>query len=521
MGSNSSREKRKLKRLQAVSDQAQQTAAAAAPSVAETPKSSVKKNTSKPSAKKRDPSTTASGNSNAYPNQTSSSNAVMRLKRKLERKASGKFKLASLDKPLSDKKNGQPTSHKRKPEREDSGSKRPKTNGGSQNSNPKSPMVKKTPMKRSLITKKSKVADGANKKPKHLNRKLAQLSKSLADGGGSIAELELQMNQIKEQIELIKSMKSGGAKVVEDYGDKGPGPANTGASPASSDSDEGTSSESKDNLPMEKVPKQAPAKSHAKDDSSSSSSDDDDSSDEEIVEENTRSRGKRRRGRREKTEIVEKNDEGANDEPEMTGGEETKGGTDGENPSKKKTSKKDDTRHCIGRKPVTDFSIGQKLPGTVKYIKSTLGAFIDVGSHSDAFCHISCISDGYAETVEEVVNIGDQVIVRVVEVDREKKRLTVSLRSDEMAKTEQQKLQAKQKKKSEHKSGFGSMDKKAGHTRFVNKSEQGSAEEKNLANSNPKRNSTGDVKIKTGADLKRERKLARRAERRENALAAG
>ena len=96
-----------------------------------------------------------------------------------------------------------------------------------------------------------------------------------------------------------------------------------------------------------------------------------------------------------------------------------------------------DKRYCVGRKPVTDFPIGSKHDGKVVYMKP-YGIFIDIGCHSDAFCHISRIQDEYIESIEQIgYNVGDTIHnVRVVEIDRHKKRITVSLQSDKMREEE-------------------------------------------------------------------------------------
>lgn len=524
MGGDTSREKRKLKRLQATGSS----------DAAESPKpaAETKNAPSKPSVTSND-----AANAKTSPGQTNS--AVLRLRRKLERKAAGKFKLASVEKTPSQTEHKQPRSQQKRKsaEGDNSSSKRPRKNESNRpNGNRKSPAAKKAPPKKTPPKKKK--TDNIKKKPKHLNRKMAQLSQSLADGGGNIAELEAQMKQLKEQIEVMKSMKGTVAKTghekpiaAEETKSKDNGDDNKNESPSSSSDSEESSS-----TPKENVPKQTTTKNKSDASSSSGSSSGDDSSDEEAVEENTRSRGKRRRGRREKSVVVEKAEDNVNmDESVEAKTEDNEADLAEENKTpSKKTSKKDDTRHCIGRKPVTDYSVGQKYSGKVKYIKSTMGAFIDVGSHSDAFCHISCISDGYAKTVEEVVNVGDEVEVRVVEVNREKKRLTVSLRSDEMAEIELEKLQAKTQKKaprSDKKTGhtrFDSGNKKSGHTRFDNNGsgEQVSVEKKNTAHHSSTLDSSAQSRaapsngVKTGADLKRERKLARRAERRAQAMAA-
>ena len=246
---------------------------------------------------------------------------------------------------------------------------------------------------------------------------------------------------------------------------------------------------------------------------------------------NTRSRGKRRRGRtnedssKENVNVDEERPlETKSEASEDKQAQMSKSSTcDAKTASKKKTPKKDDSRRCIGRKPVTDYVVGQKYSGKVKYIKSSLGAFIDIGSHSDAFCHISCISDEYATSVDDVLKVDDAVEARVVVINREKKRITVSLRSQEMAQKEQDALKAKQSVQV----GKEKSVKKSNHTHFeTNNPEKHENEEKAIVaqtktNTDAKTSeSETQAKVdssagqKSGTDLKRERKLARRAERR-------
>ena len=263
--------------------------------------------------------------------------------------------------------------------------------------------------------------------------------------------------------------------------------------------------------------KRAPSSSAADEDDSS-----DDDDDEMVAQVNTRSRGKRRRGRRgdeveeDKVTKDDTNQAAEKDQSEKISStmesteistEETAPpATDNEAKQSKKTPKKDDKRRCIGRKPVTDFEVNKCYSGKVQYIKPRLGAFIDIGCHSDAFIHISCISDSYISSVDEVLNVGDEVEnARIVEIDREKKRITLSLRSED-------KDAAKSKK--------GNVSTEAVEEPAEQKEEKPPLSKPKetlpVANSFVTENkapphSSGQ---KTGADLKRERKLARRAARR-------
>lgn len=45
------------------------------------------------------------------------------------------------------------------------------------------------------------------------------------------------------------------------------------------------------------------------------------------------------------------------------------------------------------------------------------GAFIEIAPGTDGMCHISELKDGYVEKVTDVVNVGDEVTVKVILVD--------------------------------------------------------------------------------------------------------
>ncbi|KAL3792674.1 hypothetical protein HJC23_009402 [Cyclotella cryptica] len=537
MGGDYAKEKRRLKRLEAQGGTANE--------VTRTP-SHINPSTEQ----NRDPNITTKDNNISSSGQSNSSSALLRLKRKLERKATGKFKTGNTSKkPQLESKQEKGKAAERI---QSLPSKRPKTNTPKQDysSNRKSPPTnvnKKLPPSKKKATKDK---SEANKKPKHLKRKVDQLSKSLTNGsptasasGTDITQLEAQMKELAEQIEHFKRIKSTTSKASKDSSETDTGgdkdiPQAQGENQNKSDgNDSSSSSESSDDsssAPDENVSTDPAKESKTLLATSSSSSSEDDSSseDEEVVNDSSaRSRGKRRRGRRTEGSSKEKvnADEAIPLEAKSEVSEDkqvqvSKRSTDDvETASKKKTPKKEDTRRCIGRKPVTDYVVGQKYSGTVKYIKSSLGAFIDIGSHSDAFCHISCISDEYARSVDDVLKVNDSVEARVVEINREKKRITVSLRSEEMAQKEQDDLKAKKTVQSGKKKSGVMLN----HTRFdKNNAEKEDNEEKEnevqtKTNSKSISSESGtqskDVSSggqKCGADLKRERKLARRAERR-------
>jgi polyribonucleotide nucleotidyltransferase len=77
-----------------------------------------------------------------------------------------------------------------------------------------------------------------------------------------------------------------------------------------------------------------------------------------------------------------------------------------------------------------DVEIGDEFTG--KVVKTTaFGAFVELSKGTDGLLHISNIAPGRRiETVEEVLGKGDELTVRVVEVDRERGRIGLRLADD-------------------------------------------------------------------------------------------
>ncbi|NLL46287.1 MAG: RNA-binding transcriptional accessory protein [Clostridiales bacterium] len=67
---------------------------------------------------------------------------------------------------------------------------------------------------------------------------------------------------------------------------------------------------------------------------------------------------------------------------------------------------------------------GMELMGTVRNV-ADFGAFVDIGVHQDGLVHISRLSDKFVKRAMDVVSIGDIIKVRVIEVDVEKKRISL------------------------------------------------------------------------------------------------
>ena len=76
---------------------------------------------------------------------------------------------------------------------------------------------------------------------------------------------------------------------------------------------------------------------------------------------------------------------------------------------------------------IDDLKIGMELQGTVRNVID-FGAFIDIGLKNDALVHISEITDRYIKHPSEILNVGDIVKCYVLDIDKEKKRVSLTLK---------------------------------------------------------------------------------------------
>ena len=76
---------------------------------------------------------------------------------------------------------------------------------------------------------------------------------------------------------------------------------------------------------------------------------------------------------------------------------------------------------------VDDLREGMVLPGIVTNI-TNFGAFVDIGVHQDGLVHISQLADRYVSDPAAVVKLHQHVSVRVIEVDRKRNRISLSMK---------------------------------------------------------------------------------------------
>jgi uncharacterized protein len=76
---------------------------------------------------------------------------------------------------------------------------------------------------------------------------------------------------------------------------------------------------------------------------------------------------------------------------------------------------------------IADLELGMVLEGVVSNV-ANFGAFVDIGVHQDGLVHISALTDHFISDPRDVVKAGDIVKVKVMEVDAQRKRISLSMR---------------------------------------------------------------------------------------------
>ena len=75
---------------------------------------------------------------------------------------------------------------------------------------------------------------------------------------------------------------------------------------------------------------------------------------------------------------------------------------------------------------INDLQIGMKLQGTVRNVID-FGAFVDIGLHNDGLIHISKMTNNYIKHPSEILNVGDIIDCYVIEINKEKEKVSLSL----------------------------------------------------------------------------------------------
>ena len=78
-------------------------------------------------------------------------------------------------------------------------------------------------------------------------------------------------------------------------------------------------------------------------------------------------------------------------------------------------------------KTIDDLKEGMLLPGIVTNI-TNFGCFVDIGIKENGLVHISQLADRYVSDPTEIVSIHQQIMVKVMSVDKERKRVQLSMK---------------------------------------------------------------------------------------------
>ncbi|WP_296706983.1 helix-hairpin-helix domain-containing protein [Treponema sp. UBA7570] len=76
-----------------------------------------------------------------------------------------------------------------------------------------------------------------------------------------------------------------------------------------------------------------------------------------------------------------------------------------------------------------DLTVGMKVTGKIKNVVD-FGAFVDIGLHETALIHISELSDNFVSDPMDVVKVGDVKEFTIIDLDKDRKRISLSLKSD-------------------------------------------------------------------------------------------
>lgn len=102
---------------------------------------------------------------------------------------------------------------------------------------------------------------------------------------------------------------------------------------------------------------------------------------------------------------------------------------------------------------VEDLEIGMRLDWVVRNV-TDFGAFVDIGLHNDGLVHKSQMADFYVNNPIDIVSVGQQVKVKVLEVDMEREKVSLSMKTGTNTQAPIRKIEKKiiKKKTSENES---------------------------------------------------------------------
>lgn len=99
-------------------------------------------------------------------------------------------------------------------------------------------------------------------------------------------------------------------------------------------------------------------------------------------------------------------------------------------------------------KALSEYSVGDSVKATVKTI-TNYGAFLDIGATTDGLLHISNLSAGFVSNVNEILKVGQELEVRITNIDEAKGQVGLTLLTEEEEAAAAQPRQPRQNKRQE------------------------------------------------------------------------
>ena len=103
-----------------------------------------------------------------------------------------------------------------------------------------------------------------------------------------------------------------------------------------------------------------------------------------------------------------------------------------------------------GVNEIQDLKIGMKLPGIVTNV-TNFGAFVDLGVHQDGLVHVSHVGDKFVKNPADVLRVNQKVETTIIDLDINRKRISLSLKSNPFGESNSGKAPTKKQLKKEPK----------------------------------------------------------------------
>lgn len=98
-----------------------------------------------------------------------------------------------------------------------------------------------------------------------------------------------------------------------------------------------------------------------------------------------------------------------------------------EKPGRDPRSQLEPVKFAEGVHSINDLKEGMRLPGIITNV-TAFGAFVDVGVHQDGLVHVSEMADKFIKDPSTFVKVNQQVNVVVMQVDKDRKRISLSMK---------------------------------------------------------------------------------------------